>query len=199
MLPVNTLELSVFVSTPHGQWTNRLYYEPASALPADTDMIAVANAFFTLLQPKYTPILCATAAFAGIKARYVSATVDIEGYSTSAAVNGDVDDSGILPDQDCLEIRRLTAKPGRDNRGRIFISGIPETIQTDGLLATGFYTATQDLASSLGADVTGGVATFHARHWNRKTNTMVVVTQCRPLVRLVSRRDRAKRLPYQSI
>lgn len=126
--------------------------------------------------------------------RSLLGTTDLEGYysppieDATGAISGDC-----MPTESVLEIQRRTGHVGRSNRGRIFISGISEAANNDGLLIAGpTKTALGNLASAIGSNQTSTAFTLAARHWNRLTNTLMPVTVARGMDAFMSRRDRRR-------
>lgn len=105
-------------------------------------------------------------------------------------------DADPMPTESVAEIQRRTGLPGRNNRGRIFISGIPELGTLKGTLTPGeaLATALIGFAAALSGTVTVGTFILHPAHWDRKTNTMRAVTTFRAMSVLLSRRDRRRHL-----
>lgn len=177
--------------------TNRLYWQPDTPPTTSTDMIALANQVFAHYAPKYADLMASSCHFISVHVRYNAPTTDIDGWSTAAVVDGVIDEDA-MPDEVVYEIQRRTGLTGRQNRGRIFISGAPVTANTEGLVHATFRTALIALAALIGPDQTfSAVGLCHARHWDRKDNVMRGVSQARAVGEFASRRDR--RPPLQLI
>lgn len=180
-------------------WSTTLYYEPAGASTwTQANVNAIVAAAAAALGSVVKSQLSAACALVQHHGRMRTATQDLESYvsSGSSIGFGELGDD-MMPPQSCAEIQRRTGKPGRNMRGRVFLSGVPEEYGDNEQLdpSKDFYAALSATAAAFGADITSGAFTLHARHWNRKTNTLEVVTECRPMLRLVSRRDRVAQGP----
>lgn len=110
-------------------------------------------------------------------------------FDDTGALAGDA----ILPDQDALIIQRRTGISGRRHNGRIFVPFIWEQYANESFLNPDGAAIFHAIASYLGTDHTFAAGVIHARHWNKKDNVMEVVTNCRVMQNLGSRRDRAPR------
>lgn len=171
----------------------RYYNITGGSTFTQAQVATVTNHVSDVLGAKFIGLLSEDAQVVHVYGRLRTPTQDMEHYCTSGSGIGIGAISGqSLPTETCLEIQMRTGKPGRNMRGRIFVSGISEEGSNAGLLVPGSDTLTgaQALATALGIDITSAPFTLNARHWNRKTNTLEVVTQCRPVFPLVSRRDR---------
>lgn len=197
-LPNNVLTVKFFVTHPHGQMTSILYYEPVAPPATPAHMVIIANDFLSQLATVLTAILAQNCSLIGTYARYKSAVLDIEGYSTDAGSAGD-GDPDCLDAQTCAVVRRLTGKPGRSKRGRIFISGISEGDFSDGVMVPAKVATYQAVAAFFATDITANAVIHHARHWDRKNNVMEIVTHAKCLRRIGSRRDRMQSMPYETV
>lgn len=169
---------------------NRLYWQPDTPPTTSTDMIALANQVFAHYAGPFANLMASTSTFGSVHVRYNAPSVDIDGWSTTLPVDG-VYDEDALPDEVCYEIQRRTGLIGRQNRGRIFISGGPVTANREGIVHDTFRTALIALAALIGPDQTfSAIGLCHARHWDRKDNVMRGVSQARAVGEFASRRDR---------
>lgn len=98
--------------------------------------------------------------------------------------------SQVLPDQDALIVQKRTGLQGRSNRGRMYIPGIWEGFNREGILDAAGYAAAGAFAASVGSDKVIGGMTCHARHYSKKLNTAVVITECRAMRLFGSQRSR---------
>jgi hypothetical protein len=184
----------LIIRTEERDCRSRLYWEPTTPPTGTTDMVAIANAVFTNYQGVVPALLSNKCHFQGVYVRYTDPSTDRDAYSTSSAVGGELD-SDPLPDETCLEIQRRTGLAGRQNRGRIFLSGCGTELQDDGVLNADGKAALIALAAKIGPDQSfGTLGVCHARHWDRKDNALRGVQQARAVAITVSRRDRRKPL-----
>lgn len=197
-LPANVLQTRFFFKGGDSkQWSFTLYWAPASPLTDAFDLATEADSFFDYFGPHLANVISDQAQAIGCYLRYTNATVDLEAFSTGVALDGTISGEE-LPIQDCIAIRRLTGKPGRSKRGRIFLSSISEESVQFNHLIGGHIATFQVLAADISADKTF-LTTWHARHWDRKNNVMEPITQAKVLLRTVSRRDRERYVPYQAV
>lgn len=73
--------------------------------------------------------------FRAIEVDYISGTASIHGESTDSASAG-LADGDTCPEGDAVIIRRMTGKPGRSKRGRIFWPLVPTEFQSESALST---------------------------------------------------------------
>lgn len=190
------LTTDIIVETPERECVNRLYWIPDTPPTATTDMVALANAVFNHYSDQYSALLHNTSRFAAVHVRYNAPTADIDGWSTHAPVVGGEDVGDAMGDEIVYEIQRRTGMTGRQNRGRIFISGVPEEANIDGILDSTFRARLIALAAIIGPDQSfAPIGLCHARHWDRKDNVLRGVSQARAMGGFASRRDR--RWPFQ--
>lgn len=148
----------------------------------------------------------------GVKAVYMKGDVYADGFSTLPSVAGDIsaplaDGHNMMGDEVSLVIQRVTGKRGRRYRGRMFIPGIAESVNSNGYLNADYETQADSLAAWLGADVTIGGASpaagtiWHARlysigprdpesHLPTGAADFVPVSDCRYVNKLATRKDR---------
>lgn len=196
------LVTDLFVKTESRLCSNRLYWVPDTPPTTSTNMITLANNVMTLFAPLYVQLFTNNVFFQGVHARYTDPTVEIDGWSTSAPVAGVLSYIGNepLPDEVCMEIQRRTGLTGRENRGRIFISGISSAWNDGGKITTAGQTLLIAIAAHVGPDQTfAPVGLCHARHYDRKANLLRGVSQARATNVFVSRRDRRRPLVLQPV
>lgn len=172
------------------------YWEPDTLYLTSTNMVTVANDAFDqgiAVLAHVMPIICF---ISHCHVLYTSGGPGgdfFEGVSTHAAAPGTIATQDTLPPEAALIIRRRTGQQGRDKRGRMFIGCIAEGIQTDGVIDVANVAAARAVAGFFGADRTFGGIVNHARHWDRKTNTMIAISACVAMRHLGTRRDRNRR------
>lgn len=190
-LPATYAYFDVRILHPLGHITTRIWGEVTTPPTATEDWQAVADGFGALLAPKVKALLSVESAYKGVAARFHSPAVDFDCFSGSGAGVGSAGNP-VSPPGDALIIQKRTGTAGRDKRGRYFIGGFASGDSDDGILVDGSDTkvALAALATFLGANVAIGANTWHQRHLDRKTSTLLTVTQARPLSVIGSRRDR---------
>ena len=186
----------VAVQTPNRLCKNRLYFTADAPPTGVSDMQGIADVLFVELSPKYRILMPPTCKFHSVRVQWTAPTLDLEAFSSENPVAGTAANDA-LPDETCLEIQRRTSNRGRQNRGRILISGISEVYQENGKLTGPGKTHLKALALWMQSDVDASQTSFsfiHHRHWDRKANALDPVTQARAMDTFVSRRDRRRPL-----
>lgn len=174
------------------QISNLTYWEPASGTITQGQMQAIADAASTGLAAIYLPLMASEDTFVGCQVTFHNSGTQYDAYSTMGHGAGSNGDTSMGPSV-AIIIRKVTGNSGRDMRGRYFIGPVSEAICDDGYVTPG-ETSVKAMASFFGADKTWDAITFHARHWDRKTSTMVPISECIAMAKVSSRRDRRKRL-----
>lgn len=190
------LTADIVIRTPNRICRNRLYYSVATPPTTIAHLNSAADIIRASVGVKYIPLLSEQCGLVAVQTEYYAPDSELQGDST----DGDTDGSGEgdpFPDEVCLEIQRRTGRRGRENRGRIFISGIAEAHAGAGRLVGAIEVPAQALADSMKLVLNGAPASVGAmtpKHWDRKNNTLETVTDCRAMDVLVSRRDRRRPL-----
>lgn len=203
VLPAGAIRAIVRTQTPRRVCNNILYYETDAPPIHQHDIHGIAAAIHNHIVTQWVAVLGSVCIFLGVEAYYHGAGDVLwqspSGVEPSAGDYTASDSDALLPDEVALIIRKLTGRAGREDRGRLFISGIGETANSEGVVSTTMITNMIQLANRIpmNIDVTvpadGEYAGFstqlHARHWNRKDNalrpivaattTQVVVSQAR--------------------
>jgi hypothetical protein len=170
------------------QWTNTTYWNVDSLGLTQQNALSAATAYHT----QYGDLVCQ------LLAQSVSLTATrVRSFKTNALVEaiysqekeGEAATPEALPRQDAIVIQKTTGQFGRANQGRIFISGVAETMQVNGELANVARPLAKNVADFLGADRTFALP-MNSRHWNRKLNTFVPITACFAIIELKSQRNR---------
>lgn len=199
-IPNNTLITDLWVKTENRESCNRLYWVFDETPGPDVDWVAFANSVFAHYSAAYAAMLSSSCHFQRTYVRYVSTTQERDAWSTTGPVVGGVAYPP-LPDEVCAEIQRRTGQLGRQNRGRIFISGLPSSEQNDGVWSAATIARLKALAALIGPDQVfdGDLPSCHARHWDRKENQLKGVSQARATDICVSRRDRRRPLVLRPV
>lgn len=197
-IPIPVLIISFSTQLTEGTAYNKLYYTVTGTIATGSVLQGLLDTF---CDPFYTLLgacVSAECIVAGGYARYITSTSDLEAYSGIDAVAGSIAGDA-LPIQDCFEIRRLTGKPGRDARGRLFFSGISEDDVQYGKIKEVRFTALEALSTKLVANIVEGDITAKPVLWSRKLSVLYPITSGVTVGRMVSRRDRAKKEKYVPI
>jgi hypothetical protein len=177
------------------------FWEPSTTYGDTPTFRTALNDFHTQFGNLLTSVVSNDAAIVMSHGRFYSGSTVVEAFTSLAEIagGGDGPTDGVaneindLPEQDAAVIQRRTGLAGRQHSGRIFIPCIAESLQASGRIDAGDVAAFKNIAIFLGADVTVVGNVWHARHWNRKDNVLEVVTECRAMIELKSRRDRQRR------
>jgi hypothetical protein len=194
-IPTPVFILKSVVQTTVSNYANVSYWVPTVPPTSGSDVQDICNQFFAELSVLYDPILNAANYFQGCVGTYKDGATEYVGSSTTAPVAGGLNNTAV-GDEVAAVIRKNTGLSGRDNRGRYFLSGLDSSVfsttNPNEIDSTTYLGLLQSLASYYGTDATIGAATFHARHWNRKTSTLVPISACSVASRLASARARRR-------
>lgn len=219
--PPGTLIFDLVTKTPRGRRRNRMYYEnDGGGVPNTVARLrAFANLVMTTWAPLMRPLMSADAVIEKVEAyAYNVGGPEVEALSTIAAVEGEIPTSvgfegeanDLLPDEVSLMVQVRTGIIGRANRGRRFFCGLSEKVNTNGVITdTTYRDAAKDLANQLPTTIESesldipdedpvSVA-LAARHYNRKTNALLPISQAFAVETLASRRDRRQPLEFERI
>lgn len=212
-IPRSTLRTALVMITPAGIRRNTFYWTLDTPPTGLTDLEACCNKALTVIGTDLKKILTTKVAIVKMEGRwYGPGTTGFEADSTIGALTGEMaasqpggtgddDDQGTadtLPDEVSLIVQKRTGNTGRSAYGRWFFCGLSENVQNAGKVDVQAVGLCRNFANSLSNDitVTGGFATImHARHWDKKNNTMRPITKCYAVATMGSRIDR--RRPHQ--
>lgn len=206
-IPNACLTADLVIHTAVGGYRrSRLYYTLSSAPATVHELTRCCNALSVKFAPLLTPLLPTSHQFLGVEGRYKAAGVDLESNSTNGPFEGDVSAGGEeegtsdgLPDEAAIIIKRITGKGGRSKRGRLFIGGLSESINNNGVIATSAIDVCKDLMNAVPEDVVFSIneeteSTMHARHWDRKNSVLEPVVSAALCLTIGSRIDRRQPL-----
>jgi len=217
VLPDGTIRAILVTRTIRRPCHNILYYETTVPPTRQRHIDAIAKGLDDAWRPVIRACITSETMYVTTQAYYHGASdAFFEAASTTGEeaglVSGGSDGDTTLPDEVCMVWRKLTGLGGREDRGRMFLSGISETFNDEGLLNGTGQVAAQGVRSGLPEDI--GVsytfdaengeteadsfeATLHARHWNRKDNVLRPIIGAQINTVLLSRRDR--RAPLRAV
>ncbi len=200
----------IVIATHHRTITNLVYYTGTPAPTTLAELRIIGNAIATHLFPSLADIYGSPTTISGIFCSWQtgsgSALEDITtGVSTSGTAGGadEADETSTSPDQlppnTALIVKKLTGLPGPNKRGRWFFGGVSEEVQINGHVHPDFRNKVLAVCGAFASDVTVAASgtyaggTFHARHWDRKTNTLEPIAVCRADFAFGTRKDRTIR------
>jgi hypothetical protein len=195
-IPTPVLILEHFYEPAPGAQQEKLttYWLPGTHPTTGADMTSVANAAHTNIGNAIAACITDEGVSVGTRAKFLDGGTFLEGWSTSASIPGEIG-GGAMPLEVCAIIRKSTSQGGREHRGRWFLGCLGEDTNTDGRIDIADSAPFRALATILGADVNLAAAGMsHARHWDRKHNTLDVITLCTAMAALLTRNDRIKKL-----
>lgn len=177
-----------------------LLYRPDTA-PTKAQLDTFAQMIYTAFSPLWAAVAASEWTYDALKARYLAWNeADTEFVSWYYGnVTGDLgaedadDELGALPTEIACLIRKETNKPGRANRGRLYLPGIAEEATQDDFTHPDLDAAFAAIANELEKVQTLGTGTAAPRLWNLKDNKLVVITKCTVMRKLSRRKDRLER------
>lgn len=192
MLPAHlTVDIIYGPSGGGVQFSNRLYFDCTAGTPSVTSISGIAIAMSEKYLPLWTACLTGGWEVFGIRARFIGSGIDVEHTVSPVDGEGTVTSTEPLPETDAVVVRRKTGLQGRDKRGRIFITGVPETFQSEGRLSAAGDSAYAALAEGIDDTVTTPTGIeFEPRCVSFLTETLFPVTHSEIVLDLLSRKDR---------
>lgn len=183
---------------PGGQtWRNVLYYTVTTPPTGSGPLSAAADAASAIFAAAYQPVIHASTTYLGCDVVWKSGATEFQARSGSGQGPGLLV-TAALGQQNAWVIAKRTNNAGRSNLGRIFVSGMAVELllvaDPDEIDHTGPQIgAMQTLAGLLSADQTfGALGACHNRHWDRKTASLVPITEATVQGRVATRRDRRR-------
>lgn len=206
----------LIVNAPGMVITNTMYYACTPAPTTLGELRVIGNAIFNAWATPLKAIYGSNVTLDGMWCSWqTGAGSSLEDTTTSGAVAGTVSEALLgeetsssaddLPAATALVIKKLTGQAGPNKRGRWFFGGCSEELQEHGEIINSYRDRVLAVCAIGAMDITvaaGGTyagCTAHARHWDRKTNTLVPIAVCRAVVVMSSRRDRRSPRPVNQI
>jgi len=201
------LKITHYFSTPLARALSCATYwssSPSTLAIDNTNIVTVASDFHDQFGDLWSDLADSVCSLTATRAQWYGVADDgyhaaygngaaVAGDKTIATASSDIGESDALPDWDALLITRNTDSRLRERRGRLFIPCLSEDFSKGGILQPEAFTAANALAAFVSNDQTAGPGTWHARHWNKKANTLHVVTQAKVMQTLTTRTDRKPR------
>lgn len=186
-------------------YTNRLYWEVEAGSVTQTNINQLCDGIRAVFAPLYAEVLSIDWNFRGVNGYMKdSGGTTLDGSSSESVTPGLVDPGDTLPTEDNIVLRRRTGQSGRNKRGRIFITGIPELFTADAeALSNGAIALYKAIGNKMDQNLVVGAIgiTLAPRQPDFKGGTLQPVTQTQLVVTTRSRRDRrmVKRAIVQGI
>lgn len=196
----NSVAMSHFVKTEQGQFMWQSYWEINTPFSGHIDFKEAIDAASAAIATQWAVLAPAEHIYVGTKAVQYSGGTELDVFSADGVPGAVSDSPGVLglPDTVALLIQRRTANQERHKMGRFYVPGIAETVNDNGYVTNDMMEDCQLLATMFGSTQTWDGVEFNARHWDRKTPDLTVITHCRAMRRLAvrsNRRSRQQNLP----
>jgi len=218
-IPTPCVAFDLCILTKHAIRRSRLYYEFDGAPPTnEVQLGACCEHVKSQFGPAIAELLPDCHRFEKVEGTYFGAGGSgFVAASTSAAVDGELtspdsltEDEAIeggsedvMPDEAALIIQRRTGMRGRQNYGRLFLSGLSERINFAGQVTPDFHGLAKAVAALVPADMNVAAEDYtglmHARHWNRKDNILMPVTKAYVVGAIGTRKDRRPPLTLERL
>jgi hypothetical protein len=197
-----SIDTYTYLQTRHRALAIKLHWEPAApyADPGtfQIDVSQFNNNWMTPLMAPYSSDVVGVITIG----RYYSDTLDLDvpsttGNNTNGQLAAGVTDpfDTTLPDATSMIVQRRTAIQGRSGRGRVYFPAMHESTNTDGVVSPVHQGLMEAIAAFMGADFVGVTATWHARHFSKKLNDLIVISQCRAMQNFGQQRRREVAAP----
>jgi hypothetical protein len=208
MIPRPVLIADLVTDTTYAERRNRFYFAADTAPTGITPLENICNFIMNKYSPLLSQFLTTQSRIVRVEGQWMgSGSTGFEANSTVAAVPGvhtavtpgavSEDEASTitdtLPDEVSLIIQKRTGNTNRGSMGRWFFTGLTEKMQNHGVIARDYLTSVVSLANQFSDDITvtgSGATILHARHWNRKANSLQPITKCYALKVLGTRLDR---------
>lgn len=170
-------------------------YKVVGVTPTVSNMPEFATQIAAIHGSFFSNCLIEDCWYRGVHLRYMNGATQLESYSESGQdVTGTADGDDVLPEEDCVVIRKRTGKAGRSHRGRIFMPLVPENFADDSRLTIdgqGVYKSlaykfkeVHTLTDSLSAAIITPV------HASFKTGELDTIVETGIVLDVLNRRDR---------
>jgi hypothetical protein len=197
VIPKPVMYATVHCSTLGSTFSNVLIYEPPTGITSTATMNAVANGMFSTFNGLYAACMYSGGSVDGINATYNDGTNEYQGFSIGSPTAGALA-NGPVGDEVAVVLRKQTNFVGRSQRGRWFLGGLDNSVFSStnpNEIDNTYLNACQTLVAALVSDQTWDGLLFHARHWDRKTNSLVVIAAGAVSSRLATQRARRRHSP----
>jgi len=190
MLPDHLAVFLNFLGPAAASASCKLYYKATVSEPDEnTDMNALADAFFALFDGPLADVLPTDCLFLNTRVLFKDSTKELEGFSTDNSAEGTVA-SVFMGEEVAVVLQRRTSKPGRSKRGRIFLPFVPVSYSSASTLTTTAITKYSAVGTAMEQDVVYDGVSYTPATPNFKDNVLENVTQVRLVGEIMSRRDR---------
>lgn len=183
--------LELFFSGMEKLWSNTFWYDtgstpiPPTDNPAEDFYVNWASSFAALMPPSNAII--------GARATINDGT-DTIGYEYYHSTPGTVTSSVSLPEDVSAVVQRIANHTGKSGRGRIFVSGLSETMSSGSYISTTGETKLTVIASLMMTPVSDAAGnTWTPQHYDRLTNSLYAIAFAFPTALLATSRRRRGR------
>jgi len=197
-----TVDVHMYGPLMANPFSCRLWYLITGAAPVVGTLDTYVNEIQEWIIPEFAAVLSTNCFVGGITTRWQLATDEHFIPASDPALAGTVSGTEILPEEDCVILRRYTGQSDRNRRGRIFIPLVPEAFQNSGRLTSSAITAYQALAAVLkvapeGDSLDGDGVVLVPCQPDFKNEELPGITNWSLVIDVHNRRDR--RTPKQSL
>lgn len=178
-----------------------LYYLPDAVVTGAAEGQSWINGIADLADAKFRGVcrnvINPDIQWMGVRARYLTPTVDLVGYSSEAPAVGLAVSDDTEPEEVAVVIQRTTGLPGRNKRGRVFLPHVPSDFLEGSAIVAAHRAAYLEVAENIAENLTLADDTFSPATPDWKNNLLVPVTTAKVVGEVMSRRDRRepKRAP----
>jgi len=179
-----------FVGPFQKEWSNIYWFQQSAAVGA-ANYESAAAAIYGQLAANHSNCMVTTATIEGA---YISFNdgAGTYGVPVYAATPGTIAGNA-LPEDVSAVVQRLTATPGPDGRGRIFVAGLPESFSNGSYLNAAGLAALSAFALVLATGVTVGAVTFNPMFFSPKTDLLLAIILWNEIELLATNRRRRPR------
>lgn len=168
-----------------------LYYSLDSGNITVSNITAVCDELKAAWRGVVIKVISTECRFDGVEVRYHAGAIALDGRSSDAPDAG-LGTGDILPEEDCVVLRRHTGLAGRNKRGRIFFPFVCESNQSASKLSAGAISDYKDIAYKMKVPMVLAVTgvTMVPQQPDFKGSTFDPVVETAVVVDVLNRRDR---------
>lgn len=183
--------LEIYFNTSLGkEWSNIMWYKQSAAV-SPGNFVSDANALMTAVQTLFGSVQATPVQSPGGTVTFNDGT---SSYGVEVYTGGSGAISGLLmPEDVSAVVQRLTGAGGPTNRGRLFVTGLPETYGAGSYLSGPGLAALQAFAAASLTPINGSVVTYSPYLFSPKAMTYNQITNMVAVNLLATNRKRRPR------